>query len=354
MTTPPIHALILAGGSGTRFWPASRRDRPKQLLPFADGKSLLAETVTRLAPLVPPEQIWVCTTERLAAAVDDELESVPSEQILAEPMGRNTAPAIGWAVRTMMQAGVDGVVAVLPSDHWVGNPAAFRRALEVAARDALDRDRILTLGVRPRWAESGFGYLELEAPAPEEPVATAVRRFVEKPSAEAAARFVEGGRHLWNGGIFVCPAKVLWRELVRHQPEIAAGIDSVIAAEPEQRSALYENLAAISIDHGVMEHVEDIATVPLDCEWSDLGSWEAMSELIHADEAGNRCRGETILVDARDNLVISDEGLTAVIGVEGLAVIRTGDATLVMPRERAQDVRHVVAELKRRGIDRLL
>jgi len=347
-----VRALILAGGSGTRFWPLSRKRRPKQLLPLEGDRSLLRATVERLQPLIAPEDVWVCTTRELADAVREDLPRVPPEQILLEPVGRNTAPAIGWSVRSMPEEARQGVVAVLPADHRVGNPAAFRATLERAARAAEREDRILTLGVTPRWAETGYGYLEIEEAVGEDGLRL-VRRFVEKPDAETAARYLASGHHLWNAGIFVFRGDTFLDVLTRLQPELARGLEE-IAREPQRLGEIYPHLPAEAIDYAVMEKLGSLGTFPLDCGWSDLGSWEALDEVLVHDEAGNAGFGDTLAIEARGNLLVSDQGTIAVLGVEGLVVVRTGDAVLVLPKERSQDVRKIVQALSARGREDLL
>lgn len=351
MGSPRLHALILAGGSGTRFWPLSRHDRPKQLLALEGERSLLQTTVDRLAPLIEPEGIWICTTEALAGEVARQLPAVPAEQILAEPVGRNTAPAIGWALRSMPAPTRAGVVAVLPSDHRFGDPASFRRSLERAADAVETTDDVVALGVTPRWAETGYGYLEL---GPEGGAGLRrVARFSEKPDAATAARYLAGGNHLWNAGIFVFRGATLLAHLARLAPEVAEGLER-IAAEPDHTAELYARLPSISIDYAVMEHLETLSTVALDAGWSDLGSWQALAEILPAQEDGNRCRGDVLALDARDNLLVADRGTVAVVGVEGLVVVRTGDSVLVVPKHRSQDVRQIVERLRAQGRAELL
>ncbi|MCP4654155.1 MAG: mannose-1-phosphate guanylyltransferase [bacterium] len=347
-----MQALILAGGSGTRFWPLSRKSRPKQLLALEGDRSLLQETVDRLAPLVEPAAVWVCTTRVLADAVREQLPEIPAGQILVEPVGRNTAPAIGWSLRSMPDEVRRGVVAVLPADHRFADASAFRTTLGRAAEAVERADLVMTLGVTPRWPETGYGYLELGEELDDlgaEPTGLrAVARFIEKPDAAAAERYVDDKNHLWNAGIFVFRGTTLLQHLTRFEPGIGRGLEA-IATAPERTAEIYPDLRPISIDYAVMERLESIATLPLDCGWSDLGSWEALTEVLPAGDAGNRSRGDVLAIDAGDNLLYADRGTVAVLGVQDLVVVRTEDCVLVLPRERSQEVRRLVDLLERQN-----
>ena len=350
-----MQALILAGGSGTRFWPLSRRTTPKQLLALDGERSLLQGTLDRLRPLVPPSSVWVVTTAALGEDVRRQLPEVPSHQVLEEPDGRNTAAAIGWAVRTLPAPLREGVVAVLPADHRMADDEAFRRTLGLAAEAVKKRDAVMTLGIRPHRPETGYGYLELAEVLDEASGLRRVARFCEKPDLETAQRFLASNNHLWNGGIFLFRGTTLLRLLEEHLPKLHEGLEE-LAAAPDRLGELYANLPATSIDFGLMEKLDSIATLPLDCGWSDLGSWEALAEILspEADQNGNVLRGDALALDARDNFLLADVGTVAVVGVEGLVVVRTGEAVLVLPKERSQDVKALVAELQRRDREDLL
>ncbi|HVR28021.1 MAG TPA: sugar phosphate nucleotidyltransferase [Thermoanaerobaculia bacterium] len=354
-----MQALILAGGSGTRFWPASRRRRPKQLLPLDGDRTLLRRTLDRLLPAVDPGDVWVATGRELGDQVRCQLPEVPPAQILLEPVGRNTAPAIAWALASMPPAKRQEVVASLHSDHWIEDEDAFRSTLVAAAAAAAERDRVIALGVRPRWAETGYGYLETEQPSssgadgPHQLLR--VLRFREKPDAATAEAFVAGGRHLWNAGIFAFRGTTLLDHLRRLEPALVEGVTAA-AADPSRLDAIYPELPALPIDTAVMERLDELHTVVLDCGWSDCGSWAALAEAL-AGTGGrdaNAARGDTLALDASDNLLFSEDGLVAVLGVEGLAVVQSGNAVLVVPKARSQEVRRIVDELRRRGREDLL
>jgi mannose-1-phosphate guanylyltransferase len=353
-----VHAVILAGGSGTRFWPLSRQDRPKQLLPLAgsSGEPLIVSTVRRLDPLVPAERVWIATGTRLADATRRALPRVPSAHVLVEPVARNTAAPIGWAAATIARQDPDALVAVLPADHFVADEPGFRSVLERAFSVAAD-GYLTTVGIRPTRPETGYGYIELGGLLRDG--AHQVARFVEKPQRDRAQAFVEGGRHLWNAGMFFFRASVMREAIAAHLPALAAGLDELdaAAARGEEAAVLGEvfgRLPSISIDHGVMEKAARLAVVPADFGWNDVGSWEVAWELAARDPRGNALPPGSIAVGATNNLVRDEtsgkKGKTwALVGVHDLVVVETDDAVLIIPRREAQDVRAVVEALRERG-----
>ena len=346
-----IHPVILAGGRGERFWPLSRRRRPKQLLPLLSERSMLADTVDRLAGLARPEDIFVVTARDLVAAVRESAPGVPAHHVVGEPVGKNTAPAVALAAWWLREAGDDAVAVVLPSDHRVEPASRFREELEAAARIALERGVIVTLGIPPTRPETGYGYIEVGEPlAPGSPF-HAIQAFREKPDAETAARYLADGRHLWNAGMFLFPPSVMLHEVREHAPEIAAALPEVpprLSQWPEGTlDRYYGTVPSISIDYAVMERTRHAAVARAGFAWDDLGSWGALSNTGGIDAARNVVRGRALLHDSSGVIAFSDGGLVACVGVRDLVVVHTGDVTLVCPRDRAQDVRAIVDRLKR-------
>lgn len=352
-----VHVVVLAGGSGTRFWPASRRLMPKQLLPLARSadEPLIAATVRRILPLVARERVWISTGTALVDATAKALPDVPRRNFLAEPAPRNTAACIGLASATIARADPDAIVAVLPADHYIGDEPGFREVVVRALRVAQE-GWLATIGIVPTRPETGYGYIQVGSAISEG--AHAVERFVEKPNRERAASFVAGGRHLWNAGMFFFPAAVMRSAIAEHLPELARGLDEIDAAarrgdEARVLSQVFPTLPSISIDHGIMEKASKIAVLPGSFGWNDVGSWEVTWEMADRDEGGNALPADTVAIDARNNLVKDLTGKGgrrwAIVGVSDLVIVETPDAVLVVPRERAQDVRLVVDALSRRG-----
>ena len=353
-------AIIMAGGSGTRFWPLSRRLKPKQLLALAGGeRSLLAETVARIAPLVPPERVIVVTARHLADATRADLPAVPSRNVLAEPVGRNTAPCVGWAAAHIQRRDPDALVAVLAADHHITDEAAF---LEVLGRalGAAREGHLVTVGVTPTRPETGYGYLEVGAPL-DEGVHQALR-FVEKPTRERAEEFLARGTFLWNSGMFFFRAAAARAAVQAHLPDLGLALDALDQAaaeghEDEALERLYPTLPSVSFDHGVLERAARVAVVPGAFGWSDVGSWVTAWELAPKDARGNASTApaDVVFEDAAGCYVHAPPGkVVALVGVEDLVVVDTEDALLVMPRHRAQDVRAVVEALRARGRDERL
>jgi mannose-1-phosphate guanylyltransferase len=353
-----IHALILAGGSGTRFWPLSRARRPKQFLALAGTEPLIAETFARTRPLCGAERTWVVCGEGHAEAVRALLPELPAAHLLIEPVARNTAPAIGLAAARALAEDPDATLLVLPSDHHVARPEAFRTALEAAARAARD-GALVTIGIKPTRPETGYGYLRRGAALAGG--CFAVDAFVEKPDAQTAARYVADAAYSWNAGIFSFGASTYLHALMRHLPGAAHALRELAEAGFAQDAAAraFARMPSISVDYGVMEPESRaggrIAMVPGDFGWSDLGSFAALPEVRALDGRGNALSGDALAIDCDDCVLLSEGSrLLAAVGLAGLCVIDAGDAVLVVPRERAQDVRAIVDALKAAGrLDKL-
>lgn len=350
------YAIIMAGGSGTRFWPLSRSDRPKQFLSLGpDARSLLRATAERVWALIPPERTFVVTSELLRGQVESELPELDASRVLAEPVGRNTAPCIGWAATHVRRLNPDAVMTVLPADHYIGDTNAYvdtlRRGLEAATHGDY-----VTIGIRPTRAETGYGYIEVGGEL--DPGVFRARRFVEKPNRQRAEQFVASGSFLWNSGMFFFLASRILEAIDLHLPGLGEHLQRYDdAAQQGQEAALvsetYAGLPAVSIDHGIMEKVDSVSVVPGSFDWSDLGSWTSAWELASQDERGNVLPEGGLSIDASGNYAWAPEGkLVALVGVRDLVVVDSGDALLVVPRERAQDVRDIVAALRERGDDR--
>ena len=348
-----IVPVILSGGSGTRLWPLSRSSYPKQFLSVDGRHSLLQATALRVAgkPFAP---VLAITNEEQRFLLAHHLLGVgcPARKILLEPIGRNTAPAAAAAALFLSSAD-DAVLLVVPADHVIADPAAFRRAVETGVPHA-EAGRLVTFGVRPTRAHTGYGYIEA-GPALAPGGASAVARFIEKPEISAAERFVDGGVHLWNSGIFLFRARAFLAELERHAPEIVAACRGAVAAGRHDGDfirldkAAFEKSPALSIDYAVMERTEAAAVVPVDIGWSDVGSWSALWEIGDKDDAGNVADGDAVLLETRNTYIRSEGPLVTAIGVADMVIVATEDAVLVAPKDRAEDVRHVVARLKSAG-----
>ena len=359
MSAPDLHAVILAGGRGTRFWPRSRTRLPKQLLPVVGDLSLLQQTVRRVGDLIPHERVWVITSDVLRSKVRKQLPGVPARQIIAEPEGRNTAPAIALAAALIAQRDPDAIMAVLPSDHLILEEGRYLAVLESAARSAAS-DKLIVLGIQPRYAETGYGYIEFPegvAAGGERPVE--VQSFREKPEQALADEFFEAGNFYWNSGQFLWRASTILKAVEKYLPKTHYALASLPRAGSRSfRSALanaYSKTDKTSIDYGVLEKASNIAGFACkDFGWNDVGSWEAIYQLAPKDAAGNVAATAVELLEASGNYVNASGKLVALVGVHDLIVVDTKDALLVCPRADAQKVSALVKALEKAGWDSLI
>lgn len=359
MANSHLHGLILAGGRGTRFWPRSRTHTPKQLLSFLGAQSLIQETAERLEPMIPRENLWVLTNRRLEQEIRRQLPGVPRRQIIAEPAQRNTAPCLGLAAQVIYERDPEAILGVFPADHHIGNPARFRQWMKPAIAAARGGS-LVTLGIEPRWAETGYGYLEFPkgiTAGHKQPAK--LRRFREKPDARTAQRFVKAGNYFWNAGIFFWRAGTFLNAMRQHLPKTAA----VLAALPPLGSRVFASRLAeayplcenISVDYGILEKAPNVAGLATsDFGWNDLGSWNAVYELLARDAEGNASRSPMLAEGARGNYVEAPGKLVALVGVDDLVVVDTPDALLVVHRSQAQRVGQLVKRLEQAGRDELL
>jgi mannose-1-phosphate guanylyltransferase len=352
------YGLIMAGGRGTRFWPRSRKRNAKQVLRFFGERTLIQQTMDRLQPLIPPEHLWVITNELLQSEIRSQLPEVPKQQIIAEPTQRNTAPCIGLAAHIICELDSDAVLGVFPADHLILKEAKFRSFVKAAFRAAEDNE-LVVLGIQPRWAETGYGYIEF----PKNTIsgkheALPVASFREKPDPRTAKRFIERGHFFWNAGMFFWRAAAVLELMRRHQPKTA----TLLAGLPEfgsrsfgkKLAELYPLCENISVDYAIAEKAERVAGLALDdIGWNDVGSWEALYDLADKDAHGNACRGDLVAEDSQGNFVDSTKTV-GLVGVNNLVVVDTPDALLIVSREKAQNVNKLVKTLEAQGREELL
>ena len=349
-----LHAIVLAGGSGTRFWPKSRRKLPKQLLSFGSEQSLLEETVARVAGTSSPSQLWILTNGQYQEQVRECFPRLDPQHIIAEPAARDTAAAVGLGAALTRSEDDEAKVLVLPADQKI-TPTEEFAATVAATEELLDQypDHIVVWGLRPTYAATGFGYIERGEPVIERKTnrVFAVHAFREKPKLPVAKEFAASGKHYWNAGIFGFRADAMLAKIAVLLPDLAAGLEELeskwgTALFAETLATVYPQLPKISIDFGVIQECDQLLVVEPHFEWDDVGSWAAVPRHHEQDAAGNTVLGKSIVLDAKNNIVDAGDGLVALMGVENLIVIRTPDVTLVCPRDRAEAVKDLLAQLE--------
>jgi mannose-1-phosphate guanylyltransferase len=357
-----LHAVVMAGGSGTRFWPQSRAALPKQFLRLFGEETLIAATISRVARWIPPERSWVVTNKAHAAQTERQLPALPPSNILREPCGRNTAPCIGLAALQIVARDPDGIMLVMPADHFVPDADAFHKAVERAVSIVTEQpDALILFGVRPTYACTGFGYIERGEPLPGKPAAAwTVASFQEKPDRARAEQFLAAGRFYWNSGIFVWKAAAILQALERFEPSIfqslqklepsvgTAGWDGALATE-------FPTMKGISIDYAVLERADNVCVLEAPFEWDDVGSWQALSRRRESDPEGNTVDGPFCGVDSSGCIIsTTPDHLVAAIGLSDCVIVHTPDATLVARRDDEEGIRKLVQLLRERGHERFL
>jgi len=368
--SPHFYPVILAGGRGTRFWPLSRKRRAKQLLALDGKQTMIQQTVARLTPMAAPKRFWIITNDDLRPAILGQMKSLPAKQVVAEPLGRNTAPAIGLAAFLLLRQDPDAVLGLFPSDHVIADPAQYRATLSRGIEIAAAGENIVVLGIRPTRAETGYGYIEAGAPAQDGSLR--VRRFTEKPNLERAKQFVEAGNYFWNSGMFLWRADTLANALREHLPNTALLLEKIAAAYGTSKFAatfrrLYPKCENISIDYAVLEPrsakgeaQSGIYCLPSDFGWNDLGSWTALHE-HHAAKARAKLNAKSAVplagsfaLDAENNYVHAPGKFVALVGVNNLVIVETEDALLVTTLDRSQDVGKIVKYLDEKNLKKLV
>jgi mannose-1-phosphate guanylyltransferase len=348
-----MYALIMAGGTGTRLWPRSRSAKPKQFLPLLGEQTMLQETVERIRPLVSAEQILIATGRSYTELVAEQLPDVPRANIIGEPSGKGSAPCIGLGALAIQQTDPQDVMVVLSSDHQIQKADEFREALK-AAEELARQGYLVTLGIQPTEPHTGYGYIHRRAELGRFNGFTAyeVERFVEKPRRDVAEQYLATGEYSWNAGIFIWRADAIMAAFAQHLPQLREQLDAIEAGGGLSNEAIFGDVWAqvenITIDYGIMERAERVAVIPVDIGWSDVGDWDTLTAL--AGNGANVIQAQHVGIDTRETLVYSDsDRLIATIGLDNFLVVDTGDALLIAPRDRAQEIKKIVDELKQRG-----
>lgn len=354
--------VIMAGGGGTRFWPLSRISTPKQFLNITGDDSMINDTIKRIKGIIPLDKIIIVTNKSqqktLAKIIGDD---IPQENILVEPIGRNTAACIAYAALEIKKRCSDAIMGVFPSDHYIKDVDEFQEVLKSACSIAQNTDKLITIGIKPTFPSTGYGYIKYENGKIQgkEKSAFNVLDFVEKPNSLKAKAYLKSGNYLWNSGMFIWKTSVILRNFERFLPRLYGKIiklEPYIDTEQEEEMVekIYPTLPSISIDYGIMERANDVVVIPGDFGWSDVGSWDSLGSLFPTDENGNIVKGDLVDIDTHNSIVYSNGRLVATVGLEDMIVVETCDALLVCPKNKAQDVKKVVEKLKEIGREELL
>jgi len=351
-----IYPFIMAGGSGTRFWPRSRASKPKQILKITSDKfTMIQMAYGLLEGYVPDKNIHVITNTLYAKEIAKQLKSIPKKNILREPCGRDTAPCVGLAASYLYQIDPEATMLIMPSDHLIRPSEKFHQAVQSALDIVEKQDTLVTFGIRPKYPATAYGYIEkgkqeiISAGLPVYPV----KQFKEKPDEKTAKSFVESKKFFWNAGIFVWKAKYILSLFEELMPDLYKGLEKMSAENFKNIEEIYPKLQKISIDFALLEKTKNIKVVGVDYEWDDIGSWESLNNHIAVDKNKNLNKGEIVTLDTKNCLMINDdtETLIATIGVENLLIVKSGNSILIADRKKGQDLKKLIAELKNKGMD---
>jgi len=352
-----MYIVLMAGGVGSRFWPRSRFKKPKQMLELLGEQSMLQMTYERIKPLTSADKILVITNVELADSVKEQLPEIPHDNIIAEPFGKNTAPCIGLAAAIVQKReSEDQVMVVLPADHLINDHETFRNTIKTAAEYASARECLITIGIKPTYPETGYGYIQRgpEITRKAGKPLYKVKTFAEKPNLETARRFVESGDFLWNSGMFIWSTNLIVEQFKEYEPDIYHGIEQMRAAVgtpafDETVSDVYSKIPSVSVDYAIMEVTRNVCILESDFVWNDVGSWEAAYNISEKDKQGNALFSrDSCLVDARNNFFYVKDKLVAAVGVDDLVVVETDDALLICKKEQSQRVKEIVDNLRRK------
>ena len=353
-----VYGVIMAGGGGTRFWPLSRQSEPKQLLNLSGKNLMINETIDRITSVIPKKDIFIVTNKNQVDKMREATSArIATDHILAEPAARNTAACIGYAAIEIIKKYGDGVMCIFPSDHYIKDEMTFANTLQKAIVVAENTDSLLTIGITPNFPSTGYGYIKYDKSSTES--CYEVVEFKEKPDYDTAKAYVDSGEYAWNSGMFVWRASVILEKFKIHLPSLYA--DLMVMAETMNTNKeydvideIYPKLESISIDYGIMEKSQNVKVIPAEFGWSDVGSWDSLGVLYDEDENGNISNGEYLGIDSNNCIVYAKNKLVATVGVSDIVVVETDDAIMVCPKDKAQDVKKIVDELKLRGKDQYL
>lgn len=352
------YGVIMAGGSGTRFWPLSRQKTPKQLLNLSGKKLMINETIERISQVIDTQNIFIVTNEKQGNKMKCSVgERISSNHILCEPSARNTTACIGYAAFEIVKKYGDGIMCIFPSDHYIKNQEEFSNILRKAIDVAENSDRLVTIGIKPTFPSTGYGYINYDRISEQE--VHDVIRFVEKPNLDIAKEYVACGQYAWNSGMFIWKASTILNNIERFLPKVFQYLKKIADSmntenEFETINNTYDSIPSISIDYGVIERSDDVVVILGDFGWNDVGSWDNLGVIYNVDDNGNVIKGEQVNINTKNCISYADKRLIATIGIENMIIVETDDAILVCHKDQAQNVKDVVEQLQKRGLDKYL